>query len=70
MKFVGSMYEGIKVKILNEFDYLFILLYLLKLFEFVENEKYLENFVMVKLVLEEEKIIYVKYIMEDGFFDS
>lgn len=40
------MYEGIKVKILNEFDYLFILLYLLKLFEFVENEKYLENFVM------------------------
>lgn len=64
------MYEGIKVKILNEFDYLFILLYLLKLFEFVENEKYLENFVMVKLVLEEEKIIYVKYIMEDGFFDS
>lgn len=64
------MYEGIKVKILNEFDYLFILLYLLKLFEFVENEKYLENFVMVKLILEEEKIIYVKYIMEDGFFDS
>lgn len=64
------MYEGIKVKILNEFDYLFILLYLLKLFEFVENEKYLENFVMVKLKLEEEKIIYVKYIMEDGFFDS
>lgn len=70
MKFVGSMYEGIKVKILNEFDYLFILLYLLKLFEFVENEKYLENFVMVKLILEEEKIIYVKYIMEDSFFDS
>lgn len=64
------MYEGIKVKILNEFDYLFILLYLLKLFEFVENEKYLEYFVMVKLILEEEKIIYVKYIMEDGFFDS
>lgn len=64
------MYEGIKVKILNEFDYLFILLYFLKLFEFVENEKYLENFVMVKLILEEEKIIYVKYIMEDGFFDS
>lgn len=64
------MYEGIKVKILNEFDYLFILLYLLKLFEFVENEKYLENFVMVKLILEEEKNIYVKYIMEDGFFDS
>lgn len=64
------MYEGIKVKILNEFDYLFILLYLLKLFEFVENEEYLENFVMVKLKLEEEKIIYVKYIMEDGFFDS
>lgn len=64
------MYEGIKVKILNEFDYLFILLYLLKLFKFVENEKYLENFVMVKLKLEEEKIIYVKYIMEDGFFDS
>lgn len=64
------MYEGIKVIILNEFDYLFILLYLLKLFEFVENEKYLENFVMVKLILEEEKIIYVKYIMEDGFFDS
>lgn len=64
------MYEGIKVKILNEFDYLFILLYLLKLFEFVENEKYLENFVMVKLILEEEKIIYVKYIMEDSFFDS
>lgn len=64
------MYEGIKVKILNEFDYLFIFLYLLKLFEFVENEKYLENFVMVKLILEEEKIIYVKYIMEDGFFDS
>lgn len=64
------MYEGIKVKILNEFDYLFILLYLLKLFEFVENEEYLENFVMVKLILEEEKIIYVKYIMEDGFFDS
>lgn len=64
------MYEGIKVKILNEFDYLFILVYLLKLFEFVENEKYLENFVMVKLILEEEKIIYVKYIMEDGFFDS
>lgn len=64
------MYEGIKVKILNEFDYLFILLYLLKLFEFVENEKYLENFVMVKLILVEEKIIYVKYIMEDGFFDS
>lgn len=64
------MYEGIKVKILNEFDYLFILLYLLKLFEFVENEKYLENFVMVKLKLEEEKNIYVKYIMEDGFFDS
>lgn len=64
------MYEGIKVKILNEFDYLFILLYLFKLFEFVENEKYLENFVMVKLILEEEKIIYVKYIMEDGFFDS
>lgn len=64
------MYEGIKVKILNEFDYLFILLYLLKLFEFVENEKYLENFVMVKLILEEEKIIYVKYIMEDGFFDG
>lgn len=64
------MYEGIKVKILNEFDYLFILLYLLKLFEFVENEKYLENFVMVKLILEEDKIIYVKYIMEDGFFDS
>lgn len=64
------MYEGIKVKILNEFDYLFILLYLLKLFEFVENEKYLENFVMVKLILEEEKIIYVKYIMEDGFFES
>lgn len=64
------MYEGIKVKILNEFDYLFILLYLLKLFEFVENEKYLENFVMVKLILEEEKMIYVKYIMEDGFFDS
>lgn len=64
------MYEGIKVKILNEFDYLFILLYLLKLFEFVENEKYLENFVMVKLILDEEKIIYVKYIMEDGFFDS
>lgn len=64
------MYEGIKVKILNEFDYLFILLYLLKLFEFVENEKYLENFVMVKLILEEEKIIYVKYIREDGFFDS
>lgn len=64
------MYEGIKVKILNEFDYLFILLYLLKLFEFVENEKYLENFVMVKLILEEEIIIYVKYIMEDGFFDS
>lgn len=64
------MYEGIKVKILNEFDYLFILLYLLKLFEFVENEKYLENFVMVKLKLEEEKIIYVKYIMEDGFFDN
>lgn len=64
------MYEGIKVKILNEFDYLFILLYLLKLFEFVENEKYLENFVMVKLILEEENIIYVKYIMEDGFFDS
>lgn len=64
------MYEGIKVKILNEFDYLFILLYLLKLFEFVENEKYLENFVMVKLKLEEEEIIYVKYIMEDGFFDS
>lgn len=64
------MYEGIKVKILNEFDYLFILLYLLKLFEFVENEKYLENFVMVKLKLEEEKIIYVKYIIEDGFFDS
>lgn len=46
------MYEGIKVKILNEFDYLFILVYLLKLFEFVENEKYLENFVMVKLKLE------------------
>lgn len=46
------------------------MLYLLKLFEFVENEKYLENFVMVKLILEEEKIIYVKYIMEDGFFDS
>lgn len=64
------MYEGIKVKILNEFDYLFILLYLLKLFEFVENEKYLENFVMVKLILEEEKIIYVKYIMEDSFFDN
>lgn len=64
------MYEGIKVKILNEFDYLFILLYLLKLFEFVENEEYLENFVMVKLKLEEEKIIYVKYIMEDGFFDN
>lgn len=64
------MYEGIKVKILNEFDYLFILLYLLKLFEFVENEEYLENFVMVKLILEEEKIIYVKYIMEDSFFDS
>lgn len=64
------MYEGIKVKILNEFDYLFILLYFLKLFEFVENEKYLDNFVMVKLILEEEKIIYVKYIMEDGFFDS
>lgn len=64
------MYEGIKVKILNEFDYLFILLYLLKLFEFVENEEYLENFVMVKLILEEEKIIYVKYFMEDGFFDS
>lgn len=64
------MYEGIKVKILNEFDYLFILLQLLKLFEFVENEEYLENFVMVKLILEEEKIIYVKYIMEDGFFDS
>lgn len=64
------MYEGIKVKILNEFDYLFILLYLLKLFEFVENEKYLENFVMMKLILEEEKMIYVKYIMEDGFFDS
>lgn len=64
------MYEGIKVKILNEFDYLLILLYLLKLFEFVENEKYLENFVMVKLILVEEKIIYVKYIMEDGFFDS
>lgn len=64
------MYEGIKVIILNEFDYLFILLYLLKLFEFVENEKYLENFVMVKLILEEEKIIYVKYIMEDSFFDS
>lgn len=64
------MYEGIKVKILNEFDYLFILLYLLKLFEFVENEKYLENFVMVKLILEEEIIIYVKYIMEDSFFDS
>lgn len=64
------MYEGIKVKILNEFDYLFILLYLLKLFEFVENEKYLENFVMVKLILEEEKIIYIKYIREDGFFDS
>lgn len=64
------MYEGIKVKILNEFDYLFILLYLLKLFEFVENEKYLENFLMVKLILEEEKMIYVKYIMEDGFFDS
>lgn len=64
------MYEGIKVKILNEFDYLLILLYLLKLFEFVENEEYLENFVMVKLKLEEEKIIYVKYIMEDGFFDS
>lgn len=64
------MYEGIKVKILNEFDYLFILLYLLMLFEFVENEEYLENFVMVKLKLEEEKIIYVKYIMEDGFFDS
>lgn len=64
------MYEGIKVKILNEFDYLFILLYLLKLFEFVENEEYLENFVMVKLILDEEKIIYVKYIMEDGFFDS
>lgn len=64
------MYEGIKVKILNEFDYLFILLYLLKLFEFVENEEYLENFVMVKLKLEEEKNIYVKYIMEDGFFDS
>lgn len=64
------MYEGIKVKILNEFDYLFILLYLLKLFEFVENEEYLENFVMVNLKLEEEKIIYVKYIMEDGFFDS
>lgn len=64
------MYEGIKVKILNEFDYLFILLYLLKLFEFVENEKYLENFFMVKLIFEEEKIIYVKYIMEDGFFDS
>lgn len=64
------MYEGIKVKILNEFDYLFILLYLLKLFEFVENEKYLENFVMVKLKLEEENIIYVKYIMEDGFFDN
>lgn len=64
------MYEGIKVKILNEFDYLFILLYLLKLFEFVENEKYLENFVMVKLILEDERIIYVKYIMEDGFFDS
>lgn len=51
------MYEGIKVKILNEFDYLFILLYLLKLFEFVENEEYLENFVMVKLKLEEEKNI-------------
>lgn len=64
------MYEGIKVKILNEFDYLFILLYLLKLFEFVENEEYLENFMMVKLKLEEEKIIYVKYIMEDSFFDS
>lgn len=64
------MYEGIKVKILNEFDYLFILLYLLKLFEFVENEKYLENFVKVKLKLEEEKNIFIKYIMEDGFFDS
>lgn len=70
LKLAGSMHEGTKVKIPNEFDYLFILSHLSKSFEPVENEKYPENFVMVKLISEEEKITYAKYITEDGFLDS
>lgn len=70
LKLAGSMHEGTKVKVPNEFDYLFILSHLSKSLEPDENEQYPENFVKVKLKSGEEKNTYAKYITEDGFLDS
>ena len=69
-KLAGSMHEGTKVKIPDEFDYLFILSRLSLLFSPVEASGFPESFVKLKLKTGATNGPIEKYVTSEGFLDS
>lgn len=70
IKLAGSMHEETKVKIPNEFDYLFIMSHISKSFDPFENDEVPENFVKVKLKSGKDRSTYSKYLTTNDFLDS
>ncbi|XP_062595431.1 uncharacterized protein LOC134256777 [Saccostrea cucullata] len=70
VKLAGSMYEGTKVRIPDEFDYLFIFSNLSGLLHPAEDDTFPESFVKIRIRSGEQNSPYDKYLTSDGFLDS
>lgn len=70
IRLAGSMYEGTKVKLPDEFDYLFIFSHMSRFVHPIEADGFPENYVKIKLKSGIDNYSLEKYLTRDGYLDS
>lgn len=70
LRLVGSVFEGMKVNFLDEFDYLWVLMEFCEVFLFVELLFFFESFVKLKFKKDVDVFCFRRYVIEENFLDS